>query len=54
MTIEFDDALDRAVFRLVDSQTGEVVRQIPSEEVLAMARALAEGADAGVMLSTNA
>lgn len=54
LTIEFDDALDRAVFRLVDSQTGEVVRQIPSEEVLAIARALAEGADAGVMLSTNA
>ena len=37
------DALDRAVFRLVDSQTGEVVRQIPSAEVLAIARALAEG-----------
>ena len=54
LTIEFDDALDRAVFRLVDSQTGEVVRQIPSAEVLAIARALAEGADAGVMLSTNA
>lgn len=54
LTIEFDDALDRMVFRLVDSQTGEVVRQIPSEEVLAIARALAEDSSAGVLLRTDA
>jgi flagellar protein FlaG len=54
LTIEFDDALDRMVFRLVDSQTGEVVRQIPSEEVLAIARALADDSSAGVLLRTDA
>jgi flagellar protein FlaG len=54
LTIEFEDALDRMVFRLVDSQTGEVVRQIPSEEVLAIARALAEDMSAGVLLRTDA
>jgi flagellar protein FlaG len=54
LTIEFDDALDRMVFRLVDSQTGEEVRQIPSEEVLAIARALADDSSAGVLLRTDA
>jgi flagellar protein FlaG len=54
LTIEFDDVLDRMVFRLVDSQTGEVVRQIPSEEVLAIARALANDSSAGVLLRTDA
>jgi flagellar protein FlaG len=54
LTIEFDDVLERMVFRLVDSQTGEVVRQIPSEEVLAIARALADDTSAGVLLRTDA
>ena len=54
LTIEFDDVMDRMVFRLVDAQTGEVVRQIPSEEVLAIARALADDQPAGVLLRTNA
>jgi flagellar protein FlaG len=54
LTIEFEDVMDRMVFRLVDAQTGEVVRQIPSEEVLAIARALADDQPAGVLLRTNA
>jgi flagellar protein FlaG len=54
LTIEFDDVVERMVFRLVDSQTGEVVRQIPSREMLAIARALAEDSSAGVLLRTDA
>ena len=54
LTIEFEDALGRMVFRLVDTQTREVVRQIPSEEVLAIARALAADESAGVLLRGNA
>ena len=54
LTLEFDDAVGRTVFRLVDSQTGAVVRQIPSEEVLAIARALAEDAPSGALLRTDA
>lgn len=53
LTIEFDDALERTVFRLVDTQTGEVVRQIPSEQVLAIARALADDQASGVLLRTD-
>ena len=54
LTIEFDDALGRTVFRLVDTQTGDVVRQIPSEEVIAIARALKENAASGVLLRADA
>lgn len=54
LTIEFDDVLGRMVFRLVDTRTREVVRQIPSEEVLAIARALEADLSSGVMLRTDA
>jgi flagellar protein FlaG len=35
-----DDATGKTIVRVVDSATKEVIRQIPSEEVLAIARAL--------------
>lgn len=54
LTIEFDDDLGRMIFRLVDTRTREVVRQIPSEEVLAIARALATDASAGILLRADA
>jgi flagellar protein FlaG len=54
LTLEFDDAAGRTIFRIVDSQTGAVVRQVPSEEVLAIARALAEDAPSGALLRTDA
>ena len=40
--IEFsvDDSSGKAVLRVIDSQTNAVLRQIPGEEVLAIARAL--------------
>ena len=40
-----DKDLGRTVVMVVDSQTHEVIRQIPAEEVLAMARFLAERTD---------
>ena len=35
-----DEATDRTVITVIDSETQEVIRQIPSEEVLALARSL--------------
>jgi flagellar protein FlaG len=54
LTIEFDDALGRTIFKLVDSQTGDVVRQIPSEEVIAISRALKDQVSTGVLLRSDA
>ena len=42
LSVTFDDAIDRYVTKVVNSDTGEVVRTIPSEEVLAVARAINE------------
>lgn len=37
-----DSSTDRVVVRLTDMETGEVIRQIPSEETLAIARSIGE------------
>ncbi|MCQ4347254.1 flagellar protein FlaG [Pseudomonas stutzeri] len=49
---EFSDSDHRLITRVVDSETGELIRQIPSEEVLRMARSLAE--TSGRLLQTSA
>jgi flagellar protein FlaG len=54
LALEFDDDLRRVIFKLVDTRTREVLRQIPSEAVLAMARALADEMPSGAILSTDA
>lgn len=54
LTIDFDESLGRAIFKLIDTATGEVVRQIPSPEMLAIARALAAEAKSGVLVHTDA
>jgi flagellar protein FlaG len=41
LTYSWDKDLRRPVVRLVNRDTGEVVRQIPTRELLEMARALA-------------
>jgi flagellar protein FlaG len=48
---QVDDASGRTIVRIVNPGTGEVVRQIPSEDVLAAARALR---DAGNLLDLRA
>ena len=42
LAVSFDDSADRYVTKVVSSDTGEVVRTIPSEEVLEVARAINE------------
>jgi flagellar protein FlaG len=42
LSVTFDDSADRYVTRVVSSDTGEVVRVIPSEELLEVARAINE------------
>ncbi len=54
LTFEFDEEAGRVIVRLVDTQTREVLRQIPSEEVLAIARALREETAAGALLRADA
>ncbi len=42
LSVSFDDSADRYVTKVVSADTGEVVRTIPSEEVLEVARAINE------------
>lgn len=48
-----DDDTDRVVVRLKDGATGETIRQIPSEETLAIARYIAD-VQQGLLLSQKA
>ena len=43
-SLEFrlDEQTNRVVVKLTDTETGEVIRQIPSDEMLAISRALGE------------
>ncbi|MCC7485320.1 MAG: flagellar protein FlaG [Burkholderiales bacterium] len=52
LEFSFDDDSGRAVLRIMDSETGALIRQIPSEEALAIARALDRVA--GVLLHDQA
>lgn len=51
-----DDDTKKMIIRLVDASTGEVIRQIPSEEMLAIARALdrAMASGSGFAIRTEA
>ncbi|MEQ8408500.1 MAG: flagellar protein FlaG [Gammaproteobacteria bacterium] len=42
-----DEELNRSLVTVKDQETGEVIRQIPSEEMLALARYLSESIEAG-------
>jgi len=54
LSIEFDDQLRRAVYKIVDGTTGQVVRQIPSKEIVAIARALSQDTRQGVLFRADA
>lgn len=55
LTFEFDDAAGRVIVRLIDTRTREVLRQVPSPELLQIARALESGVGApGVLLNADA
>ena len=51
-----DDASGETVIRVVNSETAELVRQIPSEEVLQISRSLKEQVDGitGLIVQTSA
>ncbi|MEW5880064.1 MAG: flagellar protein FlaG [Pseudomonadota bacterium] len=54
LTFEFDEGTQRVIVRLIDTRTREVLRQIPSEEALAIARALQDDVAAGALLRADA
>ncbi|MFN3566730.1 MAG: flagellar protein FlaG [Burkholderiaceae bacterium] len=54
LTFEFDEDTRRVIVKLVDTRTREVLRQIPSEEALAIARALQDDVTAGALLRAEA
>ncbi len=56
LEFSIDETTDRLVVKVVDAETEEVVRQIPSEEALALARRLEElrAEQQGLLLSTEA
>ncbi len=51
LSFRVDERSGRTVITVVDALTKEVIRQIPSEEVLAMSRALEAG---GALLDARA
>lgn len=50
----FDDKLNRILVKIVDTRTNTVIRQIPSEDMLAAARALAGPSPRGALLNSKA
>lgn len=40
LAFSIDDATEKLVVRITDASTGELIRQLPSEEALAIARSL--------------
>jgi flagellar protein FlaG len=54
LTFELDDGSGRVVVKLIDTRTKEVLRQMPSEEMLAISRALKDGELAGALLRADA
>lgn len=59
MQFHIDDATGRVIVQVIDSNSQEVVRQIPSEEMLAIARHLADSiennkADKGFFIELKA
>lgn len=48
-----DEELGRVIIRVYDSETKEIIRQIPAEEMLKLARQMAQ-VDEGLLLNTRA
>lgn len=54
LTFEFNDDVGRVIVRLIDRKTGEVLRQIPSPEMVEIARLLEAKDAAGALLRASA
>ncbi|WP_440903913.1 flagellar protein FlaG [Catenovulum sp. SX2] len=48
LNFDYDDSSNRSVIKVTDSESGEIIRQIPSEEMLKLAQRISElRSDAG-------
>jgi flagellar protein FlaG len=54
LTFVFDDKLGRMLVKIVDKTTNAVIRQVPSEDMLAAARALSGTPRRGALLNGQA
>jgi flagellar protein FlaG len=54
LTFVFDDNLNRMLVKIVDTRTNTVIRQVPSEEMLAAARALSGTPARGALIKSKA
>lgn len=54
LTFVFDDQVHDMIVKIVDTQTHQVVQQIPSEAMLAAARALSGTPTNGALVNTKA
>lgn len=54
LTFQLDDESGRVIVKLIDRNTREVLRQLPSKEALAVARALSEGGHLGALVQADA
>jgi flagellar protein FlaG len=54
LTFQLDDDTGRVVVKLIDRNTREVLRQMPTKEALAIAKALSEGGGVGRIVKANA
>lgn len=49
LEFSIDKDVNRIVIKVIDSQSKELIRQIPSQEILEIARALKENSEAGLI-----
>jgi flagellar protein FlaG len=54
LQFKIDDSTKQVVMSIVDKKTGEVIKQIPSEEVLALAQRLQESSEEGAIVQGRA
>ena len=54
LTFVFDDTLGRMLVKIVDTRTNTVIRQVPSEDMLAAARALSGPPARGALIKGKA
>lgn len=54
LTFQLDNDTGRVVVKLIDRNTREVLRQMPTKEALAIARALAAGGGSGSIVNADA
>jgi len=54
LTFQLDNDTGHIVVKLIDRNTREVLRQTPTKEALAIARALSEGEGSGRIVKVNA